>query len=78
MKGLDVILGMDWLKAHKVKIDCAAKIMYIPDRGLEIYCTHHSTSDFPNLPKYDIGPKYLIVCMSNVKNSVHVDSLPIV
>ena len=46
--------------------------------ALEIYCTHHPTSDFPNLPKYDIGPKYLIVCMSNVKNSVRVDSLPIV
>ena len=51
---------------------------HIPDRGLEIYCMHHPTSDFPNLPKYDIGPKYLIVCMNNVKNPVHVDSLPIV
>jgi hypothetical protein len=39
---------------------------------------HHPTSDFHNLPKYDIGPKYLIVCMSNVKNSVRDDFLPIV
>ena len=31
MKGLDVILGMDWLKTHKVKIDCAAKTVHIPD-----------------------------------------------
>ena len=78
MKGLDVILGMDWLRAHKVRNDCATKNMHIPGRGLEIYCTHHPTSDFSNLPKYDTGPKYLIVCMSNVKNPVHVDSLPIV
>ena len=61
-----------------VRIDCATKTVHIPDRGLEIYCTHHLTSDLPNLPKYDIGPKYLIVCMSTVKNSVRVDSLPIV
>jgi hypothetical protein len=73
MKGLDVILGMDWLKTHKVRIDCATKTVHILDRGLDIYCTHHPTSDFPNLPKYDIGPKCLIVCMSNVKKSVHVD-----
>ena len=78
MKGLDVILGMDWLKAHKVRIDCATKTVHIPDKGLEIYCTHHPTSDFSNLPMYDIGPKYLIVCMSKVKNPVRVDSLPIV
>jgi hypothetical protein len=78
MKGLDVILGMDWLKAHKVRIDCAAKTLHIPHRGLEIYRTHHPTSDFPNLPKYDIGPKYLTVCMRNVKNSVCFDCLPIV
>ena len=52
--------------------------MHIPDKGLEIYCTHHPTFDFPNLPKYDIGLKYLIVCMSNVKNLVRIDSLPIV
>ena len=31
MKGLDVILGMDWPKAHKVKIDCATKTVHIPD-----------------------------------------------
>jgi hypothetical protein len=78
MKGLDVILGMDWVRAHKVTIDCATKTMHFLDRGLEIYCTHPPTSDFPNLPKYDIGPKYLIVCINNVKNPVHVDSLPIV
>ena len=73
-----MILGMDWLKAHKVRIDCATKTVHIPDRGLEIYCTHHPTSDLHNLPMHDIGPKYLIVCMSNVKNLVRVDSLPIV
>ena len=78
MKGLDVILGMNWLKAHKVRIDCATKTVHIPDRGLEIYYTHHRTSDFHNLPMNDNGPKYLIVCMSNVKNPVCVDSLPIV
>ena len=77
-EGTGVILGMDWLEAHKVKIDCAAKTMHIPDRGLEIYCTHYPTSDFSNMPKYDICPKYLIVCMSNVKNLVRIDSLLIV
>ena len=61
-----------------MKIDSATKTVHIPDRGLEIYCTHHPTSDLPNFPMYDIGPKYLIVCMSNVKNPVCVDSLPIV
>jgi hypothetical protein len=30
MKGLDVMLGMDWLKAHKFKIDRATKTMHIP------------------------------------------------
>jgi hypothetical protein len=78
MKGLDVILGMEWLKAHKLKIDCATKNMHIPDQGLEIYCTHHPTLDLPNLSMYDDGPKYLVVCVSDAKKSVNVNSLPVV
>jgi hypothetical protein len=76
MKQLDVILGMDWLKAHKVKIHCATKTVHIPDRGLEIYYMHHPTSDLHNLTMYDDSPRYLVVCVSDVKKSVNVDSLP--
>jgi hypothetical protein len=78
VKGLDGILGMDWLKAHKFKIDCATKTGHIPDRGLEIYCTHHPTLDLHNLSMYDDGPRYLVVCVSDAKKSVNVDSLPVV
>ena len=78
MKGLDVIIGIDWLKSYKVKIDCATKTVHIPDWGLEIYCTHHPTFDLHNLSMYDDGPRYLVVCVSDVKNPVDVDSLPVV
>jgi hypothetical protein len=78
MKGLDVILGIDWLKAHKVKIDCATKTVHIPDQGLEIYYMHHPTFDLHNLSMYDDGTRYLVVYVSDVKNPVNVDSLPVV
>jgi hypothetical protein len=78
MKGLDVILGKDWLKAHKVKINCATKTVHIPDRGLEIYCMHHPTFDLHNMSMYHDSPRYLVVCVNDVKKSVNVDSLPVV
>jgi hypothetical protein len=61
MEGLDVILGMEWLKAHKVKIDWATKTVHIPGRGLEIYCTHHPTVDLHNLSMYDDEGIWLFV-----------------
>jgi hypothetical protein len=60
MKGLDMILGMDWLDAHKVKIDCAARTVHILDRNLEVYCTHHPTFDLQNLSVFDDGPRFNI------------------
>jgi hypothetical protein len=36
-KGIDVILGMDWLSKHKVLIDCAKKsIKLTTPEGMEI------------------------------------------
>ena len=32
-KGLDVILGMDWLTKHKGMIDCAKKTVKLTPRG---------------------------------------------
>ena len=78
LKGLDVILGMECLKAHKVKIDCATKTVHISDRGLEIYCMHYPTFDLHNLSIYDDGPRYFVVYVSDAKKSVKVDSLPVV
>jgi hypothetical protein len=73
MKGLDVILGMDWLKSHKVKIDYAARTVHVPHRGLEVYCTHHSTFDLHKMSMYDDDPRYLVVCVSDVKKLVKVN-----
>ena len=78
MKVLDVILGMNWLKALKVKIDCASKTVHIPDRGLEIYYTHHPTFDIHCLSMYDDSSRHMFVCVRIVKKSVNFDSLPIV
>ena len=39
---------------------------------------HHPTFDLHNLSMYDGGPRYLVVCVSDVKNPVNVDSLPVV
>ena len=77
MKGINVIFRHGLAQSSQGQ-NRATKVVHIPNRGLEIYCTHHPTSNFYNLPKYDIGPKYLIVCIRDVKNPVRVDSLPIV
>jgi hypothetical protein len=69
---------MDWPKAHKVRIDCATKIVHVPDRDLEIYYTHHPTFDLHILSMYDGGPRYLVVCVSDVKNPANVDSVLVV
>jgi hypothetical protein len=78
MKGLDVILGMDWLNTHKVKIDCAARIVQIPNRNLEVYCTHHPNSDLQNLYVFDDGPRFIILCIPDIKSPMNVNFVPIV
>ena len=50
MKGLEIILGMDWLHAHKVLIDCTNKTIHVPERGYEVYYSHHPTFDEDSLP----------------------------
>ena len=45
---------------------------------MEIYYTHHPTFDLHNLSMYDDGPRYLVVCVSDVKKLVNVDSLTVV
>jgi hypothetical protein len=38
LKGIDVILGMDWLSKHKVHIDCAkksVKLTTLEGKGME-------------------------------------------
>ena len=77
LKGLDVILGMECLKAHKVKIDCATKTVHISDRGLEIYCMHYPTFDLHNFSMYDDGSRYLVICVSDVKKPMNFDSHPV-
>jgi hypothetical protein len=74
MKGLDVILGI----AYRVKIDCATRTIHIPDRDIELYCTHHPTFDLHNLSVFDDGPRFMIVCVADVEKFVNIDSIPIV
>jgi hypothetical protein len=61
MKGLDVILGMHWSTTHKVKIDCATRTVHIPNRGLEVCCTHYPTFDLQDLSPIANGSKFMIV-----------------
>lgn len=34
LKGLDVIIGMDWLSHHHALLDCANKVVILPDAGV--------------------------------------------
>jgi hypothetical protein len=78
MKGLDVILGMDWLRAHKVTIDCANKTVHVPDRDYEVYYTHRPTFDLDNLAEFDDGPSFIILCISDAKFHSNIDSIWVV
>jgi hypothetical protein len=64
MKGLEIILGMDWLHSHKVIIDCAKKTIHVPEREYEVYYSHHPTFDEDNLTEFDDGPRFIIVSRS--------------
>jgi hypothetical protein len=77
-KGLDVILGIDWLNAHKVRIDCATRIVHILDGDLEICFMHNPTFHLQNLFVLDDGPRFLIVFMTDLKNPMDIDPLLIV
>ena len=61
MKGLDVILGMDWLMAHKVVIDCATKIVKILDTGIVLYYTHLPKPVCAGVPKCHNVAVYMIL-----------------
>jgi hypothetical protein len=78
MRGLEIILGMDWLHSHKVTIDCANKTIQVPERGYEVYYSHHPTFDEDNLAEYDDGPRFIILCLESSKVIHDIDSIPIV
>ncbi|XP_014490201.1 uncharacterized protein LOC106752935 [Vigna radiata var. radiata] len=45
LRGLDVILGMDWLSANRILIDCGEKILVFPEQH-DHNIDHSIVSDF--------------------------------
>jgi hypothetical protein len=81
-KGIDAILGMDWLSKHKVLIDCAKKSIKLttPDgKELEYVAesvvTAKGASNHVKLNKLDVG-QGLVVPVVNEFLNVFLEELP--
>ena len=78
MKGLEVILGMDWLTAHKVVLDCAAKEVHIPGQKGAVYYSNLPKSIRANRMIGSSELAYMLLCIMDSKSIVEVGTIPIV
>jgi hypothetical protein len=44
--------------------------------NLEVYCTHHPNFDLQNLSVFDDGPRFMILCIADIKSPMNVNYIP--
>ncbi|XP_027936277.1 uncharacterized protein LOC114191305 [Vigna unguiculata] len=74
LQGLDVILGMDWLSANHVLIDCREKkLLFSNSEDPELLSSHGVMKEI-----WDDAQCYLVFAMMNVEKEERITVIPVV
>jgi len=65
LKGLNVILGMDWLSSNHIVIDCGQRrVVFLKSEGIELISTHRA------LKEIEDGATCFMIVAQGEKNSL--------
>ncbi|KAK2436721.1 hypothetical protein QL285_021693 [Trifolium repens] len=74
LQSLEIILGMDWLSYHYVILDCARKMVFFPEPGVQRYLSANRLT----VTMRNGEPKIISLAFIGVTSDVHIEELRVV
>ncbi|WJX29984.1 hypothetical protein P8452_18571 [Trifolium repens] len=74
LQSLEIILGMDWLSYHYVILDCARKMVFFPEPGVQRYLSANRLT----VTVKDGEPEFLSLASIGVMSDVKMEELRVV
>ncbi|WJX45504.1 hypothetical protein P8452_32379 [Trifolium repens] len=74
LQSLEIILGMDWLSYHYVILDCARKMVFFPEPGVQRYLSANRLT----VTMRNGEPEIISLAFIGVTSDVHIEELRVV